>query len=357
LARTGIGDHHRRPGRGQRGTLDLAVEYAKIREQYGHTIGSYQAVAHLLAEALTLTEGSVSILRHAAWAVDELPPAEAVRAAQVAVYCARAARTVCETSIQVHGGIGNTWECLAHVYLRRALTSTELWPAELEEIDLDFRDSADEAAFRERLRDWLALHAKEFPTSGDEYWAKAGDWHRALYEAVLRAVLAQGVRRTGTRAGLRRHPRRGAAPWRAPPRPSLGYRRRPGTSRQQGTPAAVPAGHDQRDRTLVPGLPEPGAGSDLASLTTTAVRDGDNWLINGHKIWTSYSDIADWCLVLARTDPEAKRHKYLGVHLLHAPAGDRAAAAEDDQRYHQRVRSGQLRQRCRARREHGRRSR
>ena len=120
-----------------RGTLDLAVEYAKIREQYGHTIGSYQAVAHLLAEALTLIEGSVSILRHAAWAVDELDPADAIRAAQVAkIYCARAARTVCETSIQVHGGIGNTWECLAHVYLRRALTSTELWPVKLEEIDL-----------------------------------------------------------------------------------------------------------------------------------------------------------------------------------------------------------------------------
>ena len=119
-----------------RGTLALATEYAKIREQYGKTIGSYQAVAHLLAESLTLIEGSVSILRHAAWAVDELPPAEALRAARVAkVYCARAARTVCETSIQVHGGIGNTWECLAHVYLRRALTSTELWPVKLEEID------------------------------------------------------------------------------------------------------------------------------------------------------------------------------------------------------------------------------
>ncbi len=120
-----------------RGTLNLAVEYAKIREQYGNTIGSYQAVAHLLAEALTLTEGAESIMRHAAWAVDELEPAEAIRAAKVAkVYCARAARTVCETSIQVHGGIGNTWECLAHVYLRRALTSTELWPVKLEEIDL-----------------------------------------------------------------------------------------------------------------------------------------------------------------------------------------------------------------------------
>lgn len=120
-----------------RGALNLAVEYAKIREQYGNTIGSYQAIAHMLAESLTLVEGSVSILRHAAWAVDELDPAAAVRAAQAAkLYCARTARTVCETSIQVHGGIGNTWECLAHVYLRRALTSTELWPVKWEEIDL-----------------------------------------------------------------------------------------------------------------------------------------------------------------------------------------------------------------------------
>jgi hypothetical protein len=120
-----------------RGAQTLACDYAKIREQYGKSIGSYQAVAHLLAESLALIEGSVSVLRHAAWAVDELAPGEAIRAGRVAkVYCARAARTVCETAVQVHGGIGNTWECLAHVYLRRALTSTQLWPVKLEEIDV-----------------------------------------------------------------------------------------------------------------------------------------------------------------------------------------------------------------------------
>jgi hypothetical protein len=120
-----------------RGAHTLACDYAKIREQYGKSIGSYQSIAHLLAESLALIEGSVSVLRHAAWAVDELAPAEAIRAGRIAkVYCARAARTVCETAIQVHGGIGNTWECLAHVYLRRALTSTELWPVKLEEIDV-----------------------------------------------------------------------------------------------------------------------------------------------------------------------------------------------------------------------------
>jgi Acyl-CoA dehydrogenase, C-terminal domain len=118
-----------------RGAHALACDYAKVRAQYGHQIGTYQAVSHPLAETLALIEGSVSILRHAAWAVDEAAPDDAVRAARLAkVYCARAARTVCETSIQVHGGIGNTWECLAHVYLRRVLAATELFPVRLEEV-------------------------------------------------------------------------------------------------------------------------------------------------------------------------------------------------------------------------------
>lgn len=108
--------------------LELATEYAKERRQYGAPIGSYQAVQHLLAEAKTLTEGSISAMMHAAWAVDALPPAAARSAAAVAkAYAARAARTVCETSIQVHGGIGNTWECMAHVHLRRALLATDLF--------------------------------------------------------------------------------------------------------------------------------------------------------------------------------------------------------------------------------------
>jgi len=120
-----------------RGALTLAVEYAKMREQYGATIGSYQAVGHLLAESLALIEGCVSVLRHAAWAVDELPVLEAVEAGRVAkIYCARSALTVCETSIQVHGGIGNTWECLAHVFLRRVLAATEAWPVKLEEVTI-----------------------------------------------------------------------------------------------------------------------------------------------------------------------------------------------------------------------------
>jgi hypothetical protein len=110
-----------------RGALDLTTDYARTRRQYGAAIGSFQAVQHLLADALVAMEGSRSIALHAAWAVDALPPSEALAAASAAkAYCARAARTVCETAIQVHGGIGNTWECLAHVFLRRALLSCDV---------------------------------------------------------------------------------------------------------------------------------------------------------------------------------------------------------------------------------------
>jgi hypothetical protein len=108
------------------GATDLAVAYARDRKQYGQPIGAFQAVQHLLADAAVATEGARSVMLHAAWAAGARDEADALAAASVAkAYCARAARQVCEASIQVHGGIGNTWDCLAHIYLRRVLASTD----------------------------------------------------------------------------------------------------------------------------------------------------------------------------------------------------------------------------------------
>jgi alkylation response protein AidB-like acyl-CoA dehydrogenase len=110
-----------------RGVLDVTVEYAQQRRQFGVPVGSFQAIQHLLAEAHCLLAGSSSVALHASWAVDNLAPLEARAAGRVAkAYCARAARTVCETAVQVHGGIGNTWDCIVHVFLRRSLLSS-LW--------------------------------------------------------------------------------------------------------------------------------------------------------------------------------------------------------------------------------------
>jgi alkylation response protein AidB-like acyl-CoA dehydrogenase len=110
-----------------RGAVLLATGYATQRRQYGAAIGSFQAIQHMLADAFVMMEGARSVTLHATWAVDALQPKDAVAATSLAkAYCARAARDVCETAIQVHGGIGNTWECLAHVYLRRALLSSDI---------------------------------------------------------------------------------------------------------------------------------------------------------------------------------------------------------------------------------------
>ncbi|MEN3357172.1 MAG: hypothetical protein V7637_1154 [Mycobacteriales bacterium] len=110
-----------------RGAVELARSYATIRQQYGAPIGSFQAVQHRLADAFVSMEGSRSVALHAAWAVDALPPDDALGAGAVAkAYCSRAAMEACESAIQVHGGIGNTWECLAHVYLRRSLLSIQV---------------------------------------------------------------------------------------------------------------------------------------------------------------------------------------------------------------------------------------
>jgi len=182
---------------------------------------------------------------------------------------------------------------------------------------MDFRDSPAEAAFRARLRAWIAEHDPGLPVSStdDAYWARQAEWHTALYDAgffglswparfgghalppVFDVILDEELALAG-----------------APPRPSLGYLVHGITT--HGSEAVqqrfLPGLISGRER-WCQGFSEPDAGSDLAALRTSAVRDGDAWVIHGHKIWTSYSDDADWCFLLARTDPAVPRHKGLSA--------------------------------------------
>lgn len=103
------------------------VAYATGRTQYGRPVASFQAVQHLLAESLVLLEGAESAVSYASWAVDAEPAATAIDTALVSkLYCTSAARTISEIAIQVHGGIGNTWECMVHIHLRRALLAGQV---------------------------------------------------------------------------------------------------------------------------------------------------------------------------------------------------------------------------------------
>jgi alkylation response protein AidB-like acyl-CoA dehydrogenase len=115
--------------------LRAAVDYAKERVQYGVKIGSFQAIQHLCADMLVDIEASASTTRYAAWAVDALDGPEALLAARVAkAYASSVARSVSETAMQVFGGIGQTWEHIAHVHTRRVLTDRALFGDEEQQL-------------------------------------------------------------------------------------------------------------------------------------------------------------------------------------------------------------------------------
>lgn len=103
------------------GALRLATEHAKSRHQFGQPIGRFQAIQHLLADSLADVEGCRSATYVAAWAIDHAPRPEALRLSAIArLWASEAAMRVCQTAVQVHGGMGITWECDVHLFLRQA---------------------------------------------------------------------------------------------------------------------------------------------------------------------------------------------------------------------------------------------
>jgi len=178
---------------------------------------------------------------------------------------------------------------------------------------MDFGDAPSEAEFRLRLRAWLVEHNPGLPTSStdDEYWAGMAAWHHALYDAGFFALswpTAIGGHGLATVLEVIVDEELAAAG--APPRPSLGYLVQ--GILEHGSPEIqqrfLPGIVNGRDR-WCQGFSEPDAGSDLAALRTRADLDGEDYVISGQKIWTSYSDEAEWCLLLARTDHEVRPHR------------------------------------------------
>jgi alkylation response protein AidB-like acyl-CoA dehydrogenase len=108
---------------GMQWVLDTTVEYAKTRQQFGRPIGSFQAVQHHCADMLLLTESARSATYYAAWALTHDDPAAPLAVSMAKAYCSDASREVCNRGIQVHGGIGFTWEHDLHLYYRRSKAS------------------------------------------------------------------------------------------------------------------------------------------------------------------------------------------------------------------------------------------
>ncbi|MGB9224131.1 acyl-CoA dehydrogenase [Mycobacterium sp.] len=309
-----------------RWATDTASAYAKIREQFGRPIGQFQAIKHKCAEMMARTERATAAVWDAARALDEgfeKPQSAAQFAAAVAATLAPAAAQSCtQDCIQVHGGIGFTWEHDTNVYYRRALglvaafgraadypqrvvdTATTTGVRKLD-IDLD----PETEQLREEIRAEVAA-LKAIPADQRIDAIVEGGWVMPyLPKPWGRSAtpVEQIITAQECSAARVRRPMLGIASFLVPSIVAFGN-------------------EDQKQRFLPPTLrgemnwcqlfSEPGAGSDLAGLSTKAVKVDGGWRITGQKIWTTLAQYAPWGALLARTEPTAPKHNGITYFLL-----------------------------------------
>jgi alkylation response protein AidB-like acyl-CoA dehydrogenase len=195
---------------------------------------------------------------------------------------------------------------------------------------VDLRYSAAELEFRDELREWLARTLRMLPSkpAADDWSARRAfdtAWQRLIFEAGYAGINwpkefgGRGATPTEHLIFLEETERAGA--------PYVGVNF---VGLLHAGPTLVAEGSDEQRSRHLPailrgddvwcqGFSEPEAGSDLASMRTRAIRDGDHYVVSGHKIWTSYAGVADWCELLVRTDPDAPKHR--GISWLIMPMG------------------------------------
>jgi alkylation response protein AidB-like acyl-CoA dehydrogenase len=305
-----------------RWALDTAVAYAKVREQFGKPIGSFQAIKHICAEMLCRAEqAAVAAADAARAAADPNDRQLSIAAAVAASIGIEAAKANVKDCIQVLGGIGITWEHDAHLYLRRAygigqfLGGSARWLRRTAALSRDgvrrslSIDLSDVAELRARIAEAVAEIAalpeqKRQAALADAgllapHWPAPYGRGAAPAEQLLidQEMSAAGVKRPDLVIGW----------WAAP------------TILEHGTPEQV--------KRFVPAtirgeifwcqlFSEPEAGSDLASLRTKAVRTHGGYKLTGQKVWTSSAHKAQWGVCLARTDPDAPKHKGITYFLV-----------------------------------------
>jgi alkylation response protein AidB-like acyl-CoA dehydrogenase len=307
-------------------TTEQAAEYAKVRQQFGRPIATFQAVKHHCANMLVAAELATA----AAWDAGRagIDGGEQFRytAAIAAVLAGSAAVGNANLNIQVHGGIGFTWEHDAHLYLRRAAAIAAVLDGERAAIEvtgmvrqgvrraaaIDLPPEAEvvRAAIEPdvaRLRDLAGDQRKRALIESGyamPHWPKP--WGRDA-TAVEQLVIEQEFAAAGIK------------------RPSLGI-----TSWIILT-LIQHADPDQVARWVRPALSqeviwcqlfsEPGAGSDAAGIRTRAVKTEGGWLINGQKVWTSGAHVSDFGLATVRTNPDAPKHEGITMMVIdmHAP--------------------------------------
>lgn len=300
--------------------LQSAADYAKVREQFGKPIGSFQAVKHMCSEMLLRSQQIAVAANDVAEAAAEATESDAdpvqlsIAAAVAAAAGIDAAKLNGRDCIQVLGGIGFTWEHDAHLYLRRAYAIAQIlggrgrWLRRVASLTRDgvrrqlHVDTGDGEAVRPEIAAAVA-EIGALPTDQQQAALATAGIMAPHWPAPFGRAASPGeqlvIDDELSKAGVVR------------PDISIGWWAAP-TILQAGTP-------EQIER-FIPGtltgavfwcqlFSEPGAGSDLAALRTKAVRAEGGWKLTGQKVWSSNAHRANWGICLARTNPDAPKHK------------------------------------------------
>jgi 3-oxochol-4-en-24-oyl-CoA dehydrogenase len=294
-------------------STDLAAAYAKERQQFGRPIAMFQAVKHHCANMFVATEKASSLVWEAARLGPSLADQRRIAAAMAAASALPAADLAANLDIQVHGGIGFTWEHDAHLYLRRALAIAAVVDAESAA-----RDVTDLHRQGVRLSRSVEL-PPEAEAIRDEVRSLVAEVRDLDGEARTRALVEKGY-------AVPHWP----SPWGRDASPveqlvieeefAAAGVKRPSYSITGWVILTLiqHATDDQIARWVRPALDqeviwcqlfsEPDAGSDAAGVTTRATRVDGGWLINGQKVWTSGAHVARYGLATVRTNPDAPKH-------------------------------------------------
>jgi alkylation response protein AidB-like acyl-CoA dehydrogenase len=340
--------------------LDIGIQYATERKQFGVPIGTFQALQHQLADVATDLEGARLVSRKALWALDNDEPEATAFPAIAFALAAQVAQRTASVSLHVHGGYGFMEEYDVQLYFRRAKTlrllagdprddllhvadrcfgpvgaplpddeSIVLGPLapsrrpERERLDgLEFRLPEPVEEFRADARAFLAEHVTDAVIEQAHETGTIHDWglHRAMAEggwisagwpeewggqgrsplemnALTEEMYLSGAPVDGIGvANLVAH--------------TLMYE---GTDEQKGE--IIPKVLAGEVLTCL-GYSEPDAGSDVAACATKAVRDGDEWVINGQKMFTTLAHESQYVFLLTRTNTEVAKHKGLTMFLV-----------------------------------------
>ena len=303
---------------GSAAVQEMAVSYAKVRVQFGKTIGSFQAVKHMCANLLVGAECAAAVT----WDAVRLPFAGArseLAGAVAATIALPGFMRNTEINIQVHGGIGFTWEHDAHLYMRRAATLAAIFDSHhsaagevatftiagvTRDTDVPLPETA--STIRTEVDEFVrsldgATRPEQLARLADSGFLVpelAGPWGRGA-SALEQYVIKQATRDL--------------------PKPVIEVPWVPMTVGREGT-------GEQAERYLPGSLrgtitwcqlsSEPDAGSDLASVRTRATKVDGGWRLNGQKVWTSHASTATHGLATVRTNPDVPKHAGISMMIV-----------------------------------------